>query len=209
MRLIPASSAAELNDLNDRVTPGSPSEVEEKLTRSVPKNAASAAEAAPLNELCPEVYAGNGGVGNSGIHVGSLSRIAVTGRHTSNRYLQSQHTIAASAIATFNSANSRVLSIRFRFRSAATVCAMRFQCPGGVTVPSPSAQKCAISVCSFVRVEFVAAPRARTSRSAAAYASESSFGGAGGRNAVRSVTAKPATFVQPGRSGSACAGGVG
>src|SRR5215203_991342 len=118
MRLIPASSAAARKDSNERVTPGSPSEVVEKLTRSVPKNAASAAAADPLNELCPDVYAGNGGVGRSGVQVGSTSRIAVTGRHTSNENLHSQHTSEASAIATFNSANSRALSANPSFRSA-------------------------------------------------------------------------------------------
>src|SRR5688500_3739343 len=112
MRLIPASAAAELNESKARDTPGSPSEVVEKRTRAVPQNAASAAAAAARNGLCPDVYAGNGGVGNSGVHVGSTSRIAVTGRHTSNLYLHTQHTSDASAIATFRSANSLALSIR-------------------------------------------------------------------------------------------------
>src|SRR5437764_4780316 len=116
MRLRPASSAATENDSNDRVTPGSPSDVEENFTRSVPKKAASAAAAAPLNELCPDVYDGNGGVGRSGVQFGSAGRMAVTGLQKSNRYLQSQQIIPASAIATFNSANSRALSASVSFR---------------------------------------------------------------------------------------------
>src|SRR5438093_13573521 len=107
MRLIPASSAAAVNESKDRVTPGRASEVVENFTRSVPKNAPSAAAPAPLKELCPEVYDGNGGVGNSGDQSGSTARIAVTGRQRSNENLQSQQTTEASAIATFNSANSR------------------------------------------------------------------------------------------------------
>src|SRR4051794_8650915 len=106
MRLIPASSAAALNLSNDRVTPGNPSEVVENFTRSVPKNAARTAAAAPLNELCPEVYDGNGGVGKSGVQSGSTSRIAVTGRQKSNENLHSQQMMEASAIATFRSAKS-------------------------------------------------------------------------------------------------------
>src|SRR5438093_233082 len=107
MRLIPASSAAAQNPGYARVTPDKPSEVDENRTWSVPQKAARAAAAAPLNELCPDVYAGNGGVGRSGAQAGSASRAAVTGRHTSNWYLQSQQTTAASAIATFSRANSR------------------------------------------------------------------------------------------------------
>ena len=57
--------------------------MDENRTASVPKNAASAAAADPLNELCPDVYAGNGGVGNSGDQSGSASPIAVTGRQKS------------------------------------------------------------------------------------------------------------------------------
>src|SRR5947208_2393668 len=94
MRLIPASAAASLKRWNERRTPGSASEVVVKLTSSVPKNFASAAAAAPLKVLCPEVYVGNGGVGKSGFHAGSAasfgffsavaSWIAVTGRQKSH-----------------------------------------------------------------------------------------------------------------------------
>src|SRR5262245_55176014 len=120
MRLIPASSAAALKESNGLVTPGSPSEVEENFTRSVPKKVARAVEAAPLNELCPDVYAGKGGVGRRGVHFGSTSRKAVTGRQKSKRYLQSQQMTAASAIATFRRANRRALSARSNFRPVAT-----------------------------------------------------------------------------------------
>ena len=41
--------------------------------------------------------------------------------------------------------------------------AMRFQWPGGVSVPAPSAQNCAIRDCSGVREEPTAAPNALTS----------------------------------------------
>src|SRR4051794_15236696 len=110
MRLIPASSAAARNPANERDTPGSPSEVEQNRTSSVPQNAARTAAAAPLNELCPDVYAGNGGVGSRGVQHGSVTLAAVTGLHTSNMNLQSQQTTAASAIATLRRANSRAAS---------------------------------------------------------------------------------------------------
>src|SRR3954468_21236802 len=116
---MPASSAAAQNPGYERTTPGSPSEVDVNPTRSVPKNAARAAAAAPLNELCPDVYAGNGGGGRGGVQGGGGSRAAVPGRHTSKWYLQSQHTTAASAIATFKVANSLAASPVPRFRSAA------------------------------------------------------------------------------------------
>src|SRR5216110_2598670 len=113
MRLIPASSAAAQKPAKDRTTPGTPSEVEANRTSSDPKNAARAAAAAPLKELCPDVYAGNGGVTSSGDQPGSSpSRTAVTGRQTSKRNLHSQHTTPASAIATLSSAKRRALSAR-------------------------------------------------------------------------------------------------
>src|SRR5215207_5541118 len=104
MRLMPASFAASPNLENDLVTPGRPSDLVVNRTRSVPKNSARTAAAAPLNELCPLVYAGNGGVSNNGVQSGSAtraglfnlsaSRIAVTGRQTSKRNLQSQQAMA-------------------------------------------------------------------------------------------------------------------
>src|SRR5947209_7935330 len=105
MRLMPASWAAAPKPSNSRTTPGSPSESEPKRTPSPPKNSASAAAAAPLKVLCPDVYDGNGGVGNSGSQSGSgasagscsepADRTAVTGRQTSKRYLHSQQAMAA------------------------------------------------------------------------------------------------------------------
>ena len=132
------------------VTPGSPSDVDVNRTASVPKKAASTAAAAPLNELCPDVYAGNGGVGSSGVQrrVG-LAGPRSTGRHTSNRYLHSQHDDRRVGHRDVQQGEqpgrSRPASAP---GPAATAWAIRFQCPGGVTVPSPSAQKCATSVCS-------------------------------------------------------------
>src|SRR5262245_30432962 len=153
---MPASAAASLKRLKERTTPGSASDVVVKSISSVPKNLASAAAAAPLKVLWPDVYDGNGGVFRSGIHWGSAVsfsffnspalRMAVTGRQKSHLNLHSQQQIAASASATFRSAKSRALSSIDRPRFSATVAAMRFQCPGGVTVPSPSAQNFAISV---------------------------------------------------------------
>src|SRR5262245_30512494 len=114
---MPASAAASLNRSKERTAPGSASEVVLKRTSSVPKNFASAAAAAPLNVLCPDVYDGNGGVASSGVHSESavnLSffnspavRIAVTGRQKSHLNLQSQQQIAASASVTLSSAKSR------------------------------------------------------------------------------------------------------
>src|SRR5262249_25070294 len=152
--------AASLKLLNARRTPGIASEIEWNGTSSLPKNAVSTAAAAPLKVLWPEVYDGNGGVGNSGSQSGSggrlavfsfaAVRIAVTGRQKSNRYLLSQQLIAVSASATLSSAKRRAFSMVVSPRSVAIERAMRFQWPGGVTVPSPSAQKWAMTVCSFV-----------------------------------------------------------
>src|SRR5215217_8912264 len=110
MRLTPASSAAAQNPEYARTARGRASEADVNRTSSVPKKVARAAAAAPLKELCPDVYAGNGGVGSSGDQRGSSSRAAVTGRHTPKRNLQSQQTIAASAIVTFSRANRRAVS---------------------------------------------------------------------------------------------------
>src|SRR5215218_8717596 len=131
MRLMPASLAASLNRANDRVTPGRLSDLVVNRTRSVAKNSARTAAAAPLNELWPLVYDGNGGVSSSGVQSGSAtragvfnlsaSRIAVTGRQTSKRNLQSQQAMATSAIATLSMANSRAVSARFNPRSRAIV----------------------------------------------------------------------------------------
>ncbi len=59
---------------------------------------------------------------------------------------------------------------------------MRFQWPGGVTVPAPSAQNQAMIVCSGVRFELSARPSALTSLKSAVYSVLVSSGGGGGRN---------------------------
>src|SRR5689334_14967941 len=61
-------------------------------------------------------------------------------------------------------------------------CAIKFQCPGGVAVPAPSAQNSAICVCSAVRVVESASPSASTSWKAEVYAALSTAGGPAGRN---------------------------
>src|SRR6266478_5651379 len=96
---MPASSAADQMLLNLRVTSGRPSEVVANLILSVPKDSASTAAAAELNVLCPETYAGNGGVFRSGSHFSSASasRIAVIGRQNSNVNLITQQRMPASA----------------------------------------------------------------------------------------------------------------
>src|SRR5262249_43221920 len=152
-----------------RLTPGNPSEVDSKRTSSVPKNRARAAAAAPENVLCPDVYDGNGGVGRGGSQFGSsgtvgaflcaTSRIAVIGRQNSLSNLMIQQTRPASARLRFSIAKRRALSDSDRPRALATVQAMWFQCPTGVDVLMPSAQKFAISVCSGVRTELFFAPR--------------------------------------------------
>src|SRR4051794_26193149 len=151
MRLRPASSAASEKRLNERVTPGKVSEVVVKRTSSVPKKEARTAAAAPLKVLCPEVYDGKGGVVSSGAQLGSgavsglpsrsASWMAVTGRQKAKLYLQSQQVMPASARAMLSRANRRALSASALPRCRATSWAMRFQCPGGVTVPASSAQK--------------------------------------------------------------------
>src|SRR5687767_11579203 len=170
MRLIPASSAASEKDEKLRATPGRSSEKVVNATSSRPKNAARTVAPAALNVLCPEVYSGNGGVASSGVHPASFAvssresrsplRIAVIGRQKWNAYLQSHERIAASASAMFRSANSRAFCSSVRPCCPLTSCAITFQCPGGVTVPAPSAQNLAISVSSSVRVALVADPSA-------------------------------------------------
>ena len=78
---------------------------------------------------------------------GSAKAIAVTGRQKSKVYLASHAQMAASAMAMFNKANNLAFSSSVLPCAAARTCAMLFQCPGGVSVPAPSAQNRAISVC--------------------------------------------------------------
>src|SRR5687767_3393949 len=120
MRLSPDSSAASEKLVYDRSGEFGVSDARVKAMSSVPQKSASTAAPAALTVLCPDVSAGNGGVGISGAQVGSAAvsglpssaRIAVTGRQKSNSYLASQETIAASARARFSRANRRALSVR-------------------------------------------------------------------------------------------------
>ena len=94
--------------------------------------------------------------------------MAVTGRHSAKLYLASQQAIAASASATLSCAISRALADRLLPCAAATCAAIATQCPGGVKLPPPSAQKRACWVWSAVRVPPVALPSKRTSSTACA-----------------------------------------
>src|SRR6266542_2729827 len=87
--------------------------------------------------------------------------------------------------------------------------AMTFQCPGGVTVPLPSAQNLAIAVCSGVRVALSARPSSFVSLKSEAHSALSSRGGKGGRNCDPLIIANGVTDGQFGRSAGANAGGVG
>src|SRR5262249_14299622 len=126
--------------------------------------------------------------------------IAVSGRSRSNLYLHSQQVIAASASATLSIANSRALLTVLRPRSAAMERAMRFQWPGGVAVPSPSAQKGAMPVCSLVRFVQWVPPSSLTSAKAFANSSLVTAGGPVARNCEVLFRAKHATPDQPGSS---------
>src|SRR5262245_26271663 len=108
--------------------------------------------------------------------------MAVTGRQSLHANFMSQHTTAASASAMFNNAKSRAFSCTDNPDVRAALCAIRFQWPGGVTVPGPSAQKYAISVCSGVRTVLLRAPSVLTSSKSCAYSGLSIFGGHAGRN---------------------------
>lgn len=112
-------------------------------------------------------------------------------------------------MATSSIANSRAVSTSESPRASATCAAMPFQCPGGVAVPAPSAQKRAISVCSGVRTELFAFPRACTAATSATYSGEPVDGGGGGRKAAAAGMPKGVTAPQPGRSGGAKPEGVG
>ena len=71
--------------------------------------------------------------------------------------------MAASAIAMFSSAKRRAFWSMVLPERTASPCAIVFQCPGGVSVPAPSAQNRAIVSWSDVRADPRAAPRALTS----------------------------------------------
>src|SRR5688572_10157352 len=86
---------------------------------------------------------------------------------------------------------------------------MLFQCPGGVSVPAPSAQKRAISVCSGDRVEPAAAPSARTSARSSRYSALSKGGGPDGRKVLPDGVANGMTNPQCGSRYAAKPGVVG
>src|SRR5262245_34824623 len=112
MRLRPASSAAARNPLQRR-WPASPSGPIQNAIASSLKYPARTAAAAPLNVLWPDVYVGNGGVVSSDVHfvfgtVASLASrsawwMAVIGRHSRKRNLQSQQQTPASVRARLSS----------------------------------------------------------------------------------------------------------
>src|SRR4030095_426132 len=139
----------------------------------------------------------------------SAVRIAVTGRQKWKVYLASQAQMAASAMAMFNKANSLAFSPSVLPCAAAMICAILFQWPGGVSVPAPSAQNKAISVCSSVRVEPVVAPSSVTSLESVAYCALSREGGPGGRNWEPLLIPNGATNPHWGNKYGAEAGGVG
>src|SRR5882757_1294660 len=112
------SSSAVEKLSKDRTTPGITSDVTRKRVLS-PKCCASTPAAAPLTHEWPEGYSGCAGVANNGNQVGSAvvaglpsvsgRGIAVIGRQKTYVYFASQHPMAASAMAKFNSANNRAL----------------------------------------------------------------------------------------------------
>src|SRR5689334_19458307 len=120
--------------------------------------------------------------------------MAVTGRQLWYVYFASHAAIAASAIAMFSNAKRRAFCSRVFPTAALTSWAMLFQCPGGVSVPPPSAQNNAICVWSAVRAEFTAAPSALTSLKAAVHSALLRAGGPGGRNCVERLIAKGVTI---------------
>ena len=117
--------------------------------------------------------------------------------------------MAASAKLKLSRANSLAFLSRSLPCAPATCWAIRFQWPGGVSVPPPSAQNFAISVCSSVRVALVAEPISRTWLYSEAYRRLTKAGCAGGRNCegvrIRNGSTKP----HCGRRNGANAPGVG
>ena len=88
-------------------------------------------------------------------------------------------------------------------------CATRFQWPGGVAVPAPSAQKRAIRVCSGVRAPLVSRPRRLTSLKERVYSALDGVGGATFTNRSGLLMAQGVTEGHCGRRTVAKAGGVG
>src|SRR5262245_30488222 len=108
------------------------------------KKPASTVEAAPDVDEWPERYEGNGGVGMYESQLPSTRRrIAVTGRSVQYANFASQQAMNASACAVFRVANNRAARSVDKLASPTRSSAIAFQCPAGVTVPAPSAQKSA------------------------------------------------------------------
>src|SRR4051794_509780 len=115
----------------------------------------------------------------------------------------------ASASAIFSRANRRAFSASDVPRAAATVWAILFQWPRGETVPSPSDQKWAISVCSGVRARLSVPPRALTWLKLAVYSGVFSGGGSAGRNWDELRRQNGVTVDQCGSRAALKSGGVG
>src|SRR5687767_351842 len=130
-RLLADSKAACEKLVNVRSATAAFSDGSVNVNRSPPKNFARTAAAAPLNVLCPDVYAGKLGVVISGVQAGSAvvlglpslaaSRMPVIGRQKLYSYLASQQEMAASASARFNRANSRAFSTSVFPAACATI----------------------------------------------------------------------------------------
>jgi Peptidase family M28 len=134
-----AISSTTAEKLGKDLVPDRTSDVTENAVLS-PKIAARIYAAEPLTVEWPDGYSGWAGVpggkkSNHGVHPGSGSvlafpsvsppRMAVMGRQKTYRYFESQHAIAASAIARFSKANRCALSVKLKDRLADTWDAMR------------------------------------------------------------------------------------
>src|SRR5437763_8791262 len=179
----------------------------------LPKNSVSTSAAAALVMQWPERYSGCGGVGTSGVQVGSgtvsglpssywvvpsFSRIAWTGRQKLKRYLVSKTTTTASERAMLSRAKMRAFSATLVCRSAAIARAIRFQ--ESVVL---SNQKRAPSVCSGVRRALVVPPYSLTSLTSAAYSALVRAGGPGTWNCVALSRTKGMTPPHQGKAGGA------
>jgi len=140
--------------------------VAEKLKLSEPVNDRSTAAAEKVE--CPLMYSANDGVGRNGRHLvpristrlpwfgaqarmvsfSMIQRTAVIARIELKARLASQATMLASSSALLRAKNSLASWPRVWPRRRATSWAIRFQWPGGVTLPGPSAQ---YQACALVR----------------------------------------------------------
>src|SRR4051812_13091209 len=135
--------------------------------------------------------------------------MAVTGRHSRKRYLQSQQAMDASARARFNRANSRALASSLSPLSRDASRAIWFQCPGGVQVPAPSFQNQAMMLCSAERSRERRPPSDLTSLNSVAYASLVNSGGGLGRKSRTRLTPNGLVSPQAGSRAAVLSGGVG